>query len=345
MDHGRLTQVGRAPQKLGIELPQELRLRGIRSVAEANRFLRDSYVAEFTQQFRVPAAQRGTAFVPAPQRELERIFSISARSTRTIPWSWGSGSCRSKRPAGARTWPVAGCWFANTSTGSSLFATDRTKRRASRPPVRRRRRLEPRTVEERTAGNRGKVQKTLDFSTVPTALRNPAHPAGFPLSHSPKTAVLLFRTAQSKTSHRTDRVLTKPVILTCQRHSFDRWPLRGNSMPEGRRRNECTESQCRRRPAPADPRKHEVEPARASALPWWPTATSDIGPWCAGSASLLRRLTPRADEEPLPAKQPISRMPIGQFLSSAPFLQRTARVTVLLAKPFCIKTKGTCWPG
>jgi transposase InsO family protein len=104
VDQRTLTQVGRALRELGIEmipayspqargrsernfgtwqgrLPQELRLRGIGTVQEANRFLRESYIAEFTAQFRVSAAQRGTAFVPAPRRELERIFSIQHQRT------------------------------------------------------------------------------------------------------------------------------------------------------------------------------------------------------------------------------------------------------------------------
>lgn len=104
VDHATLTQVGRAMQELGVEmipayspeargrsernfgtwqgrLPQELRLRGIRTVEEANRFLRETYIAEFTEQFRVSAAQRGTAFMPAPRRELDRIFSIQHQRT------------------------------------------------------------------------------------------------------------------------------------------------------------------------------------------------------------------------------------------------------------------------
>src|SRR2546426_7408797 len=38
--------------------------------------------------------------------------------------------------------------------------------------------------KRRADGNRGKVQST-DFPSAPTALGNPAHPGGFPLSHSP----------------------------------------------------------------------------------------------------------------------------------------------------------------
>ena len=99
VDRRRLTQVGRALKELGTEaipayspqargrsersfgtwqgrLLQELRLRGLGTVDEANRFLRDRYIAEFNGKFAAPAAQRGTAFVPAPKRRLEEIFTI-----------------------------------------------------------------------------------------------------------------------------------------------------------------------------------------------------------------------------------------------------------------------------
>jgi hypothetical protein len=99
VNHGRLTQVGRALKELGIQmipayspqargrsernfgtwqgrLPQELRLAGLRSVEEANRFLREQYIAAFDRRFTVPAAERGSAFVPAGGRDLDRIFSI-----------------------------------------------------------------------------------------------------------------------------------------------------------------------------------------------------------------------------------------------------------------------------
>jgi transposase len=98
VDRQRLTQVGRAMRDLGIEmipayspqargrsernfgtwqgrLPQELRLRGITTLEEANRFLRESYIAEFNRKFSVPAAQPESAFVPVSGKDLERIFS------------------------------------------------------------------------------------------------------------------------------------------------------------------------------------------------------------------------------------------------------------------------------
>ena len=104
VDPHRVTQLGRALRELGVQmipayspqargrsersfstwqgrLPQELRLRGITTVAEANRFLREQYVAEFNSRFRVPAAQRGTAFTACPRRDLDLIFSLQFERT------------------------------------------------------------------------------------------------------------------------------------------------------------------------------------------------------------------------------------------------------------------------
>jgi transposase len=100
----QLTQVGRALKELGIQmipayspqargrsernfqtwqgrLPQELRLRNIRTVEEANRFLREEYVTEFNGRFQVAAAQPGSAFVPCRRRDLDWIFSIQQART------------------------------------------------------------------------------------------------------------------------------------------------------------------------------------------------------------------------------------------------------------------------
>jgi transposase len=99
VDYHRRTQVGRALHELGVQmipayspqargrsernfstwqgrLPQELRLRQLRTLEAANRFLREDYVAEFNRRFQVAAAQRGNAFVPCRSRDLERIFSL-----------------------------------------------------------------------------------------------------------------------------------------------------------------------------------------------------------------------------------------------------------------------------
>src|SRR5262252_1273925 len=99
VDYHRRTQVGRALHELGVQmipayspeargrsernfgtwqgrLPQELRLRQMRTLAAANQFLREHSIAEFNRRFQLAAAQRGTAFVPCRSRDLERIFSL-----------------------------------------------------------------------------------------------------------------------------------------------------------------------------------------------------------------------------------------------------------------------------
>jgi hypothetical protein len=63
-------------------LPQELRLRGIRTLEGANKFLNEHYIAEFNRRFTVPAAERGTAFISCRHRNLEMIFT--ERYERTV---------------------------------------------------------------------------------------------------------------------------------------------------------------------------------------------------------------------------------------------------------------------
>ena len=105
VDPQHLTQVGRSMKELGVRmipayspeargrsernfgtwqgrLPQELRLRGIRTLAAANSFLREQYIAEFNRHFQVPASQRGSAFVPRrSRRDLDLIFALQFERT------------------------------------------------------------------------------------------------------------------------------------------------------------------------------------------------------------------------------------------------------------------------
>ena len=86
VDRDNPTQVGRALQRLGIELipayspeargrsermfgtlqkrlPQELRLAGITEIDEANRFLKEVYLPQHNARFALPAEVEGSAFV------------------------------------------------------------------------------------------------------------------------------------------------------------------------------------------------------------------------------------------------------------------------------------------
>ena len=99
VDKHRLTQVGRALKELGVQmipayspqargrgernfgtwqgrLPQELRLAGITGLEEANRFLRERYIAVFNENFQVTALEKGTAFRRTARSDLDCIFSV-----------------------------------------------------------------------------------------------------------------------------------------------------------------------------------------------------------------------------------------------------------------------------
>jgi len=75
---------GRSERSFGTwqgRLPQELRVRGIKTVASANAFLRKTYIDEFNQRFTVAAAQKGSAFVRCPRRDLDLVFSLQHERT------------------------------------------------------------------------------------------------------------------------------------------------------------------------------------------------------------------------------------------------------------------------
>jgi hypothetical protein len=99
VDKTQLTQVGRALSQLGIthiasyspqargrmervfgtlqnRLPQELRLARIKTVAAANRYLKDRFVPDFNARFAVPAAEPGSAFIPYVGRPLTDVLCV-----------------------------------------------------------------------------------------------------------------------------------------------------------------------------------------------------------------------------------------------------------------------------
>ena len=110
VDKTQLTQVGRALSQLGIthipsyspqgrgrmervfgtlqkRLPQELRLARIKTVAAANRYLKDHFVPDYNARFGVPAAEPGSAFVPYVGRPLADVLCV--QEDRTV----GADNC------------------------------------------------------------------------------------------------------------------------------------------------------------------------------------------------------------------------------------------------------------
>jgi hypothetical protein len=99
VDKTQPTQVGRALSQLGIthiasyspqargrmervfgtlqkRLPQELRVARIKTVAGANRYLKEQFVPDYNARFAVPAAEPGSAFIAYVGRRLEDVLCI-----------------------------------------------------------------------------------------------------------------------------------------------------------------------------------------------------------------------------------------------------------------------------
>jgi len=134
VDKSRLTQFGRALKELGIQmipayspqargrsersfgtwqgrLPQELRLAGVRTLEQANRFLRERYIAEFNQKFAVPAVEKGTAFRRCGRKDLDWIFSI--QTERVV-------SKDNTVAIAARWWQIDKCRWRHSLAGQTV---------------------------------------------------------------------------------------------------------------------------------------------------------------------------------------------------------------------------------
>jgi len=98
------TQVGRALAQLGIEhiaayspqargrservfgtlqdrLPKEFRLAGIATVADANRFLAETFIADYNRRFAVAPAHAGSAFVAAAPAQWRDVLCVQEERT------------------------------------------------------------------------------------------------------------------------------------------------------------------------------------------------------------------------------------------------------------------------
>ena len=99
VDRGQPTRVGRALAHLGVEhiaayspqargrserlfqtlqdrVPKELALAGIATMAEANAWLRDSYISAHNARFAITAEQEGSAFVAVPGLDLAEVLCV-----------------------------------------------------------------------------------------------------------------------------------------------------------------------------------------------------------------------------------------------------------------------------
>jgi hypothetical protein len=192
VDKRRPTQFGRALQELGIQmiaayspqargrmersystwqgrLPQELRLAGIRSLEEANRFLRECYIEKFNQNFAVTAPEKGTAFRKCGRRDLDWIFSI--HTERVV-------SKDNTVAIGERWWQIEKCRWKHTLAGQTVTVYQHLDRTVSI-------RFGPHLVGRYPEGGGndgavGSLEIASGDSHIPTARRR------FPLSSSKK---------------------------------------------------------------------------------------------------------------------------------------------------------------
>jgi hypothetical protein len=134
VDKSRLTQFGRALKELGIQmmaayspqargrrersdgtgpgrLPQELRLAGLTSWEEANRFLREYYIGEFNTKFTTPAAERGSAFRKCSRRDWDWVFSL--QTERVV-------SKDNTVAIGNRWWQIEKCRWRHSLAGQTV---------------------------------------------------------------------------------------------------------------------------------------------------------------------------------------------------------------------------------
>jgi len=111
-DRARVTQVGRALARLGIEhilgyspqargrseranrtlqgrLVNELRVAGITTIALANRYLREHFIPDLNAEFARPPANPTSAFVPLGRVDLEQILCVEHERVLVGPRCFG----------------------------------------------------------------------------------------------------------------------------------------------------------------------------------------------------------------------------------------------------------------
>ena len=134
VDKHRLTQVGRALKELGVQmipayspqargrsernfgtwhgrLPQELRLAGISTLDEADRFLSKQYVEAFNRRFTVAAEQKASAFRRSSRSDLDWVFTVQTERIVAKDNTVGIGE---------RVWQIEKSRFRSTLAGCTV---------------------------------------------------------------------------------------------------------------------------------------------------------------------------------------------------------------------------------
>ena len=188
---------GRSERNFGTwqgRLPQELRLHGIRTLEDANAFLREHYIAEFNRRFQVRAPQRAAHLFPAqPGSGSHLLAAVRAHGES------GQHGQLSEPHLTDRADPLASDsgWLHGDRASAPGWNAQHDARTAAPGPIQRPRwawsadKTPPRRAMEKTRGGKVKTKpnRGIPFPTAPTTL--------------------------VKKLNRTYRVLTKPDILTC----------------------------------------------------------------------------------------------------------------------------------
>ena len=145
------------------------------------RVSHEDYIAEFNRRFTVPRRQRGTAFLSCRNRDLEMVFT--QRYERTVDRDNTVRFHNLVMQLERAHWrpTLAGCKVDHPpAPGHHLDSDDRwTSHRTLQ-----RGRKAPYAAEQKTNQGRGKdVGWKSQKADFPTPLANPAHYAGFTLSH------------------------------------------------------------------------------------------------------------------------------------------------------------------
>ena len=132
VDKSQWTEIGRTLAQLGIEhipsycpqgrgrmerffgswqgrLPQELARAGITTVAEANRYIRETFLPWHRRHWTQPTTEKADAFVPAAQVDLETVFSVQHERTVAADNTVTVGRVRLQIAPHSTRWSFAKC--------------------------------------------------------------------------------------------------------------------------------------------------------------------------------------------------------------------------------------------